>query len=125
LRLGEAQHDAQERGLARAVGPDEAEEVAGLHREVDGLEDAHLAVAERHVLELDERPHARAPRRGGASHHAAAAAHPAPRGRPPRRWVGQWAWSTTRAHPTRSIIAIATSWMASRAPGRSRSRLIR
>jgi hypothetical protein len=51
------QHDAQERRLAPAVRPDDAEEVTRVHGEVDALEDGQLAVTDVDVLELDEGSH--------------------------------------------------------------------
>src|SRR5262245_66008806 len=112
LRVEQAEHDAKQRRLAGAIRADDSEKVPGLHREVDTIEDPHLAMAERHVLELDEGSHrARtgpSPRRRrpsrAVSHHAAAAAQPAPRKKPPSTSVGQWACSTTRAQPTSTII---------------------
>src|SRR5262245_29177460 len=53
----EPEHDPEQRGLARAIRADDAEEVAGRDREVDPLEDPNLAAIERDVLELDEGPH--------------------------------------------------------------------
>ena len=53
----QSQHDAQERRLAPAVRPDDAEEVTRVHGEVDALEDGQLAVTDVDVLELDEGPH--------------------------------------------------------------------
>src|SRR3990172_3597972 len=102
LRLEQPQHHAQERGLARAVGADNAEKVAGLDGEVDAVEHADLSVGDAHALELDEGAHQAALRL--ASHHAPAAAQEEPRRNPPSTSEGQWACSTRRARPTRTIM---------------------
>src|SRR5712692_2762991 len=100
-RRKETQHHAQEGGLARAIGPDDAEKVAGLHGEVDAVEYTHRTVVDGHALELDEGAHQIWLRL--ASHQAPAAAHEPPRRKPPRTSEGQWACSTMRAIPTRTM----------------------
>src|SRR6266542_7100038 len=107
LRLEETQHHAKQGGLARAVRPDDAEEVTRLDGEVDAVEHTHLAVGHAHTFELDERAHQTRLRR--ASHHAPKAAHEEPRRRPPRTSDGQCAWSTRRARPTRKTMASTTT----------------
>jgi hypothetical protein len=62
--LEQAQHQAQQRGLAGAVGTDDAEEVAGLDGEVDALQHRHFAVGEADVVDLDEGPHVSPPSAG-------------------------------------------------------------
>src|SRR6266403_1531253 len=53
---------AQERGLARAVGSDQAHELAFAHLERDAVQEDGLVVANHQVLDLKER-HARIPGR--------------------------------------------------------------
>ncbi len=51
--LEHAQHDPHCRGLARAVGPDEPEQLAGRHLEGQIVEGDHVAVAPRECVELE------------------------------------------------------------------------
>ena len=81
------QHDAQERGLARAVGADDAEKVAGLDGQVDAVEHADFTVGDADALELDEGTHQAA--LCLASHQAPAAAQEEPRRKPPSTSDGQ------------------------------------
>src|SRR5215813_1981548 len=112
LRLEQPEHDAEKRGLAGSVRPDDAEEVAWLHGEVDAFKHSHLAVGDAHALELDEGTHQTALRR--ASHQAPKAAHDEPRRRPPSTSDGQWAWSTRRASPTSTTMTSTTAVRADR-----------
>ena len=50
-RLEQAGHELEQRALARAVGPDDREQAAGLHGERHVLERDALAVARRHVAQ--------------------------------------------------------------------------
>jgi hypothetical protein len=59
--LQQTQHQAQQGGLAGAVGADDAEEVARLDGEVDAVEHRHLSVGEADVVDLDEGPHVSPP----------------------------------------------------------------
>src|SRR5882672_6519318 len=135
----EAQYDAEQGGLAGAIRADDAEEVAGLDGQVDALEHRDRPVGEAHVLELDEGAHqppiSIAPfiARGRAdcavsgcraSHHAPAAAHPAPSSTPPSTSVGQWAFRMTRAKPTAATRAIISAVRTARAAGDTRSRVM-
>ena len=60
LRPERAQQRAQHRGLARAVGPDQTEEVALRDAEAQVAQDGAAAVAESDVTEADQVVHDRA-----------------------------------------------------------------
>ena len=49
----EAADEVDQRGLARAAGPDQADHLARLDRQVDALDHGAVAVAEADVAELD------------------------------------------------------------------------
>jgi hypothetical protein len=65
-----AREHAEQRGLARAVGPDDADRVAGADPELDAIEHDQFTVALDDALGLDER------RRSGGDHRAAILAQP-------------------------------------------------
>ena len=52
-RLNETRHRAQQRGLARAVGPDETGDAAGADGQIDAMQDLVLAVGGGEPLGLD------------------------------------------------------------------------
>ena len=55
LLLDEPEQPAHERGLAAPVGPEEGQDLAAPDRQVDGVDDRAVAVAERRRAQLDER----------------------------------------------------------------------
>src|SRR5262249_47592843 len=48
------EHDAEQRGLPRAVGPEDGEELATLEFEAEPVEERALAEAEREVVDRDD-----------------------------------------------------------------------
>src|SRR5262249_2551802 len=91
---------------------DDAQEISGIHGQVDAVQHPHHAVVDRHALELDERTHQLWLRL--ASHQAPADAQEPPRRNPPRTSEGQWAWSTIRAIPTSTMSASTVTVRPSR-----------
>ena len=65
-RLEDAGDHAQRRRLPRAVGPEEAEQFAGRHLEIDAIDGGEAAVALGQVRKTDHRVFSRVSRSGSS-----------------------------------------------------------